>query len=146
VIVLECLPGPGNMWSYRLGKDMFKTREGGGNLDSKDISALLGCAATRPTNFPVLSSFQRQQPELCSIGTLPFSSRPPVPCYSFFGSGRCIPPALTPLPTPNPPSGTCPGHWVYPCSITVSLFLQQTMDHGYIGNRSAHVTFITWFG
>jgi hypothetical protein len=119
-------------------------RERQPTVDSKDM--LLGCAATRPTNFPALNSFQRQQPELCCFGTLPFSSRPPTHpvgillCYSFFGSGRCVPPTLT-LFTHTPGN-----HTQHQCYLfralglflllvplcTVSLFLQQTMDHGYI--------------
>ncbi len=91
LIVLEGLLGPGNMWSYRLGKDRVKTRRGYRKPRlERHIDVAWLCCGYAATNFPVLSSFQRQQPELCCIGTLPFSSRPPVPCYSFFGSGRCI--------------------------------------------------------
>ena len=52
VIVLEGLLGPGNMWSYRLGKDRVKMREGYRPPSSKDMSALLGyAAATRLQTF-----------------------------------------------------------------------------------------------
>jgi hypothetical protein len=64
-----------------------------------------------------------------------------VPCYSFFGSGRCVPPTLTPLPTPlatTPnPSATCPVTGSIPAPLSfcsISLFLQPTTDHGNIGN------------
>ncbi len=45
-----------------------------------------------------------------------------VPCYSYFTSGRCLPPTLTPTHTPGNhtnPSATCPatGSIPAPCSL-----------------------------
>jgi hypothetical protein len=88
------------------------------------------------------------KPEHCRYATIFIPPAHPVgilrgkvPCYSFFWSGRCVPPTLTPLPTPlatTPnPSATCPVTGSIPAPFplcTISLFLQPTTDHGDIGN------------